>query len=123
MQHNQSIAQATLIGKELAFVTFIRDYLQFGFDGPVLNAYVNPVVFLQGKTHVRGDADYSNIVISLINKIVKDVLETDKTELRIELSDEAAISIPLQRDTSRFGAEAAVLFTDDRVLRPENVPT
>ena len=34
----------------LVGITFIRDYLQFLFDGPLLNVYTMPVVVFQGKT-------------------------------------------------------------------------
>ena len=32
------------IGQELEAVTFVRDYVLFYFEGPVLNAYMRPVV-------------------------------------------------------------------------------
>jgi hypothetical protein len=35
-----------LQGQELNGVTFIRDYIQFQFDGPVLNAYTLPTVVI-----------------------------------------------------------------------------
>jgi len=40
----------SLAGEELSAVSFVRDYVEFHFDGPVLRALTNPRVEIDGET-------------------------------------------------------------------------
>ena len=45
---------------ELAGITFIRGYIQFLFDGPVLNTYTLPLIRLENKTITSSEFGYSD---------------------------------------------------------------
>ena len=38
-----------IVGEKLSSVTFVMDYVQLGFDGPLLTAYSGPEVSFGGK--------------------------------------------------------------------------
>ncbi|MGW5106674.1 hypothetical protein [Nocardia sp. NPDC004123] len=61
---------ARLVGLELASVVFVRDYLQFDFDGPRLTCYVWPTVHADGITRSLGDAGYRDALCAFISQTV-----------------------------------------------------
>ena len=39
-----------LVGEELAAVAFVRDYVEFHFDGPVLTSLTDPIAVVDGES-------------------------------------------------------------------------
>jgi len=55
---------------ELSGVAFIRDYVEFHFDGPVLRALVDPVVDVSNRIVASSDTDWRNALCALIGREV-----------------------------------------------------
>jgi hypothetical protein len=49
---------AIILGEPLSAVAFVRDYVEFHFDGPVLRAISNPRVEVTSHTHDRRAASH-----------------------------------------------------------------
>jgi hypothetical protein len=82
---------------ELAGITFIRDYIQFLFDGPFLNTYTLPQVKVENKNITSADFGYHDTLCSLIGK---------KITIKFEGDIEFLVSL---KSEDRNGVEAAML--------------
>ena len=60
-----------LEGEELATVTFVRDYVQLGFDGPVLTALAPVTVAGPDAVLKQGMLGFSDALIALIGQTVR----------------------------------------------------
>jgi hypothetical protein len=116
---------AGLIGEELAFVTFVRDYVQLGLDSPPINLYAWPCIHTRGLALKRPDAGYADALIGLINTRLADVDELLDHGLVLDFGDGTRLAVPLD-GTGLVGAEVAE-YTDRRsqrtiVWRPGDEP-
>ena len=94
---------------ELAGITFIRGYIQFLFDGPVLNTYTLPLIRLENKTITSAEFGYSDTLYFLINKKVISAFEDEKEE-RIVIIFEGDIKLLVSlKPEYRICPEAAML--------------
>jgi len=99
-----------LENRELAGITFIRGYIQFLFDGPILNTYTLPQIRVDNNRIItHNQYGYCDTLCSLIDKHILFAYE-DKEENRIiiqfENNRELTISLNLE---DRQCAEAAML--------------
>lgn len=99
-----------LVERELAGITFVRDYMQFLFDGPVLNAYTRPSVTTAKRVLGPSTPGYCDALCGLIGKRVTATHEEPNARIFIEFADGAYIEISL-KDEDRVCAEAAMLQT------------
>ena len=101
-----------LKGRNLSAVTFVQDYLQLQFDGPLLNVFVWPRIITPTMTGNFGMPDYRDGLCAQIGKPVGDVVaETDVT-FRLFFTDGSIIEVSLLPG-SRQGPEA-VVFQDGK---------
>ena len=100
-----------LVGRELAAVTFVRDYVQFSFDGPVLTAVVDPVLHIKDQQYRRGDREYCNLLIRFINKAVTRASAENGKEMVLGFGNDSYITISLRDEDLKFGPEAVVFDT------------
>jgi len=63
-----------LIGKELAGVGFIRDYVEIYFDGPILRYYVFPVLHTSEEIINTEKINWRDSLCSLIGDVVSDIV-------------------------------------------------
>ena len=84
-----------LIGRDLASVEFVRDYVQLRFDGPQLTAYSWPTLYDAGHAVTRGTAGYCDALVALINQVVSAVTLKEGKELIIEWENDALLHIDL----------------------------
>ena len=89
-----------LVDEELSAVCFVRDYVEFHFDGPVLRAISNPLVMSGGaisRYPAPGSRDH---LCELIGSTVKSILirENDACEI---VTSTGKIVIPLDPDSRR----------------------
>lgn len=94
---------------ELSGITFIRDYVQFLFDGSVFNASTFPQIRIDKKVINSTDIGYCDTLRSLINKKIlfaKEDKQKEKIVIRFENDVELMISLKLE---DRSSAEAAML--------------
>ena len=59
-----------IVGEKLSAVTFVADYLQLHFDGPVLTSVTHPRVVIDGKSYSWDSPCYKDKVCKLIFKSV-----------------------------------------------------
>jgi hypothetical protein len=102
----QTLAHAlgTLGGHKLNSVTFVRDYVQLGFDGPGVYAYTMPTVTSGSESLSLGQPGYRD---RLCRQIGCRVRRTEVNDQRVSILFEngAIVSISLQDDDYR-GPEA-----------------
>jgi hypothetical protein len=94
---------------ELAGITFIRDYIQFLFDGPLLNTYTLPHIKIHGKVLASTDYGYYDTMCSLIGKTIISTHEDQEDEkLTIKFENEFELFVSLKLE-DRDCVEAAML--------------
>jgi hypothetical protein len=94
---------------ELVGITFIRGYIQFLFDGPVLNTYTLPLIKIESKIITSIDFGYYDTLCMLIGKEIISAFE-DKKEERITIKFENNIELLVSlKSEDRNCAEAVML--------------
>lgn len=94
---------------ELVGITFIRDYIQFLFDGPVLNTYTLPLIKIENKIITSTDFGYYDTLCSLINKKILLANEDEKEEkIIIKFEGDVEFFVSLKSE-DRNCVEAAML--------------
>lgn len=80
---------------ELAGIAFVRDYIEFHFDGPILRALVDPIVFLSNRTVASTDTGWRDALCSLIGKEIAkiEIRENETCELRFITGESARIDL------------------------------
>jgi hypothetical protein len=96
-----------LLREQLSAITFVRDYVQLHFDGPVISAFSLPKVTVDGKAVSFGEAGYRDALCSRIGLPVLMAFVDPEEEMRIGFSDGSWISVSLKAE-GRVVAEAAV---------------
>ncbi len=95
-----------LVGAELSSVCFVRDYVEFHFDGPVLRA-MTPVQLSRLDAHqeeqLRATRD---ALCALIGATVLASSITEDVDIRIAFNSKIELVVPLDA-ASRGGREAA----------------
>jgi hypothetical protein len=104
-----------LINLELSSIEFVRDYLQFHFDGPVLNVYTDPELIANGQVYKRSSSEFCNLVLKCISQAVISASVIEDDEIKISFANGFVIKIPLSPE-GYTDPESAV-FTGDK---PEN---
>jgi hypothetical protein len=93
-----------LVGCALSTVAFVRDYVEFRFDGPILRSLAPPVVTVDG-IHVEFPREGSrDALCELIGRLVEDVKELPD-RLLVNFADSAIVEIP--RHSKEAGPEVA----------------
>jgi hypothetical protein len=105
----------SIVGEKLSAVTFILDYWQLQFDGPMINVMSRIDVHNDGVATRDGDFGFRDRLCGQIAKIVANV-DLSKDRLTIEFEDHSTIAISI-RDEDLHGPEAIVLFDYDGRLR------
>ena len=101
-----------LVGLELSAVAFVRDYVEFHFDGPILRALSSPLIRTEGHESQFPDPGSRDALCTLIGQSVASVQvvwspDTVMGKERIELAlEDAMVVIPLDLD-HRVGPESA----------------
>ena len=96
-----------LVGLELSAVTFVRDYVQLEFDGPVISAFTPPTVTTEEGRVSYSQRGYRDALCERIGASVVSAVVQLKQQLKIDLSDGSSLEISLRRE-DREVEEAAV---------------
>ncbi|WP_409271440.1 hypothetical protein V1499_18335 [Neobacillus sp. SCS-31] len=103
---------------EVSSVIFIRDYLQFFFEGErgsgMLTAYVMPHLFVTGRRFDSTVPGYRDSLCSFISRKVKRS-EMEEWKIKLVFDNDDRLEIPLQEADS-LGMEAAMLRFDNEIL-------
>jgi len=97
-----------LVGRELSAVVFVRDYVQFQFDGPTLTAVNDPIVLANRCTYQSPTPGYRDALCERIGHAVIAADFAEGEELRIELDDQSTIFISLRPHDYVHGPEAVI---------------
>lgn len=106
-------ARALLVGREISAISFVRDYVEVHFDGPIVRAISNPY----GMYGCRGwrfpDGQSAEVMRHYIGKVVDGFRFVNGEYLAID-SGEHSFIVPLG-DESRVGPEAVhIVGVDER---------
>ena len=104
-------AMSQIVGRQLGSVTFVQDYIQLAFDGPLLTTYTHPTVSLESKSLKWGEAGYRDALCGRIAHFVRHV-DVDEQHVSLVFDDGAVISVSLL-DKDYVGPEA-LMFSLDR---------
>ena len=101
-----------LVGEELNIVSFVMDYVEFHFNGPVLRALTNPIVELNGGRWQFPSEGSRDALCALIGREVEVAVHRSHDRIELRLGQHATLTIPLD-DASYVGPEAAHFMPSD----------
>jgi hypothetical protein len=94
---------------ELVGITFIRGYIQFLLDGPVLNTYTLPQIKIQGELITSKDFGYYDTLYSLISKkIISAYEDEEEKKITIKFENDIEFFVSLKSE-DRNCVEAVML--------------
>lgn len=99
-------------GEQLSAVTFVQDYLQLHFDGPMITAITWPVFVVGDASVAFGEPGYRDQLCGLIAKIVARAYVRPGDRLQLDFEDSASLVVSLRPDAYR--AAEAVIFSDGK---------
>jgi len=102
-----------LLKRDLSAIVFVRDYLQFQFDGPVLTAYIWPVVYVTIDGCTAEQPGYRDNLCSFIGRKVLRVGGKKGEYIDIEFTGDRRLRFSLS-EADRVGPEA-IMFNDNEV--------
>lgn len=94
-------------GAQLSAVTFVRDYVQLHFDGPMLTALTWPTVIVGNTVWSFSSSGYRDALCAQIAKSVRRGIVVPSDRLQLTFEDESQLVVSL-RPEDRAGAEAVV---------------
>lgn len=101
-----------LINRELGSVEFVRDYIQFHFDGPTLTAVTNPELIIDGKIIKRESCEFCNLLLCCIGQIVSMASVKEGDAIKVEFNNGSILCISLKQEDYK-DAEAAWFYLDN----------
>ena len=97
-------------GRDLATVTFVRDYVQLGFDGPSFTLVVDPVVKSGGHEFRRKDNGFCDALVSLINKRLLRCELEENVSMRLLFDSGESLMVPLGDEVRGTNPEAVIYY-------------
>ena len=102
----------SLVGEELNAVSFVMDYVEFHFNGPVLRALSNPTVSIGDAKARFPEPGSRDLLCELIRREVEAVSHAPADGIELTLAGGARLRVPLDR-ASYIGPEAAHFVTEE----------
>jgi hypothetical protein len=106
-QHGDFLTEL-LNGRDLAFVTLLREYMQLNFDGPCLNIYTPPELGFSSLTLKQSDQGFYDSLFKLVGKRVIAAREFSGICLMLNFEGDVFLRISIKSE-DRQCAEAAML--------------
>ncbi len=101
---------------ELSSVIFIRDYIQFVFEGEkgnvILSAFSLPATEVINKKYDDQTPGWRDALCTLINKVVSTAVAVEGEDIKITFEEGDVLEISL-READKEGPEAAMLTNDE----------
>ena len=95
-----------LIDKELAAVCFVRDYVEFQFDGPTFRALSSPRLFVGDDDFTFPEPGSRDMFCTLIGKKIEQVKVSPDVSIELLFEYGDRLVVPLDAE-NRVGPEAA----------------
>lgn len=112
MDQIESSGLNNLENRELAGVTFIRNYLQLLFDGPIMNVLLWPIVTTNDGISMVDNPGYRDALCNQIGKLVTHAIEEPNKKITLQFSDGSKIEISL-KERGQTGPEAINLVLEN----------
>lgn len=103
-----------IVGTELGSVVFVRDYVQFNFDGPIITFVVDPQVTARGVERTFPNDGSRDYLCALIGKKITGARRSGD-RIHIDFEGEGAVSV------STLGPDGAEL--KDEILELFDFPS
>lgn len=84
-----------LIGEEISGVEFVRDYVEFHFDGPVLRCIADPTVVVRGVSYRFPGEGSRDALCQMIGASIESLNLTEGIALEFVTSNACQVVIPL----------------------------
>jgi hypothetical protein len=97
-----------LVGEEISAVCFVRDYVEFHFDGSVLRSLSNPSAFVDGTEHRFPNPGSRDALCRMIGSTVRALKLQDHRALEVTTTDDCKLTIPLS--AKNLGGPEAMHF-------------
>ncbi|MBP3951788.1 hypothetical protein [Bacillus suaedae] len=105
---------------DLSSVVFIRDYIQFVFEGEkenvILSAFTQPSTIVSNQIYEFQSAGWRDALCTLINKIVRTAIAEEGIAIKITFEDGDVLEISLRKEDYE-GPEAAMLCIKNGEIR------
>ena len=91
-----------LVGEEISAVCFVRDYVEFHFDGSILRSLSNPTVFVHGTQHRFPEPGSRDALCRVIGSTVRAMTVVEHQALKLTTTDDCEITVPLDAKNPRW---------------------
>jgi hypothetical protein len=98
-----------IVGAQLSAITFVMDYYQFQFDGPMFNVLTPVTVDSESGRAVTGDDQFRNLVCGQIAKIVRAVTVREGEAIAVTFEDRSEVRFSL-KESDYPGPEAVIFY-------------
>jgi hypothetical protein len=99
-----------IVGASLSSVTFVTNYVELDFNGPIVSAYTSPAIQVGATVLSTEDSGYRDALCGRIGAQVVAAYAEQDNRLQIDFSDKSSIVISLKPE-DLVGVEAA-MFRD-----------
>jgi hypothetical protein len=87
-----------IIGAQLSAVSFVQDYVEFHFDGPVLRVFTRPAIATVDGKRRFPDAGSRDALCTAIRDIVREVEIREHEEIILHFASGRSIMVPIRED-------------------------
>jgi hypothetical protein len=110
-----------IVGNQLSAITFVMDYVQLAFDGPLITAYTWPTIQVGDRNLRRGELSYRDELCGRIAIHVAAVRVRNEA-IDIAFADGSAIRISFSADDLSEGSPEAAEFNGSQLItfRPDD---
>ena len=111
-QRDDHVQLVAIEDEQLSAVTFVQDYVQLHFDGPMLTAITRPVVVVDDASFDFDAPGYRDRLCGFIAKQVVRCYVRPGDRLQVDFKDYGSLLVSLKPDAYRAGE--AVIFSDGK---------
>ena len=101
-----------IAAEQLSAITFVQDYVQLHFDGPMLTAITWPVVMIDGESFDFDTPGYRDRLCDFIAKQVARCYVRPGDRLQVDFKGYGSLLVSLKPEAYRSGE--AVIFSDGK---------
>jgi hypothetical protein len=103
MQGKTIIHVEDLVDEEISAIAFVRDYVEFHFDGPILRSIANPFIIITGTKYHFPETGSRDALCRLIGSTITEFNLAEGQALQFKTSNECEVTIPLDHASKRGG--------------------
>jgi hypothetical protein len=100
-QNKTILNLSDLVGEEISAVSFVQNYVEFHFNGPVLRSVANPKAITANSTIQFPEIGSREVLCQFIGQTVRIIELKENDSLTIVTNDNYTLIIPLDPEHSR----------------------